>query len=426
MSKILWTQKQDIGPAPRVQHALAFDSAAGRTILFGGDSLDGTVFGDTWSWDGDNWTQVADIGPAARTGHALAYDSTRNRIVLFGGVVNGAPMHDTWEWSDDAWTQVEDTGPAPRSRHAMAFDLGRGRVVLFGGGPPSAAPLNDTWEWDGSSWAQQQDTGPSERRGHAMTFDTARARVVLFGGLGYPAPAALADTWEYDGVAGNWTQVADIGPEACFGAALVSKQSRVELYGGASALTFGGNPAPVVFGVTWEWDGALWTARQDIGPGPRIGHALAYDSARDRVVLFGGTPLPLDDTGAPAAVRGDTWEQVETGAQPGTGPIVAPPVGTGVALASFSIFPSVAVPGNTVVFNVVLIAPAGSAGQTVLITDPQNNPVLQVPVGPGAVTGQASMPLDPNLGATVTLPRVFDFVAVGGGVSILQQLIITP
>ena len=117
MSKILWTQKQDIGPAARVQHALAFDSAAARTLLFGGDALNGTAFGDTWAWDGNNWTQVADIGPDARAAHALAYDSIRNRMVLFGGAVGGTSVGDTWEWSDDAWTQVEDTGPSPRSGH---------------------------------------------------------------------------------------------------------------------------------------------------------------------------------------------------------------------------------------------------------------------------------------------------------------------
>ena len=43
--KLLWTQKQDIGPTPRMGHAMAFDAARGRTVLFGGDG-----FGDTCDW----------------------------------------------------------------------------------------------------------------------------------------------------------------------------------------------------------------------------------------------------------------------------------------------------------------------------------------------------------------------------------------
>jgi hypothetical protein len=424
MSKLLWTQKQDIGPKPRVQHALAFDSTAARTILFGGDSLNGTAFGDTWAWDGDNWTQVADIGPDPRSGHALAYDSIRDRTVIFGGTVGGASSRDTWEWTDDAWTQVEDTGPSPRSGHAIAFDSIRGRVVLFGGGPMGGAPLGDTWEWDGTEWVQQQDTGPSPRREHAMAFDSPRGRIVLFGGLGGPGPDSFGDTWEYDGNAGSWTQVADIGPDACFGPALVFKKTRTGLFGGASALS-GGTQTPVVFGLTWEWDGDLWTARQDIGPGPRVGHALAYDAARDRVVLFGGVALPLDDSGAAAAVRGDTWEQFESGTQSGSGP-APPPPGPQVALASFTINPAVAVPGDMVTFEVTLVGPAGPGGQFVPITDPASNPMLDVTVAASAIAGQTTLTLDPNLGSMMSLPAVFDLVATGGGVSIQAQLLINP
>ena len=56
-------------------------------------------------------------------------------------------------------------------------------------------------------------------------------------------------------------------------------------------------------GQTWEWDGSLWTQRQDMGPGGRYGPALAYDSQRDRVVLFGGTA-----NAPPYGNLGDTWE----------------------------------------------------------------------------------------------------------------------
>ena len=389
MSKLLWTQKQDIGPQPRVLHALAFDSTAARTILFGGDSLTGQPFDDTWAWDGHDWTQVADMGPRPRSAHALAYDSTRDRVVLFGGTVAGTSVRDTWEWGDGAWTQVADTGPSPRSGHAMAFDSARGRCVLFGGGPFGGAALNDTWEWDGADWVQVEDTGPSPRRAHPMTFDSVRSRVVLFGGFGGPGPGALADTWEYDAAGSAWTQVADTGPEACFNAALVFKTALIELFGGVSGPANTPTP-PTIFDFSWEWDGTHWTARQDMGPGPRVGHAMAYDTARDRMVLFGGAASPLDDPLATATALGDTWEQFETGTSPGTQPQVVP-------LMQFTVVPDQvpAVAGNTVSLQVALAGPVGPQGQEVLITL-DGNQIMSIIVPPGAYTAQATLPLSGN------------------------------
>ena len=39
---------------------------------------------------------------------------------------------------------------------------------------------------------------------------------------------------------------------------------------------------------TWEWDGSEWNQREISGPSAREGHSMAYDSARDVNVLFGG------------------------------------------------------------------------------------------------------------------------------------------
>lgn len=60
---------------------------------------------DTWEWDGTNWEQKAPAAaPSARQRHALAYDSARQRVVLFGGMErksNGTyvDLNDTWEWA---------------------------------------------------------------------------------------------------------------------------------------------------------------------------------------------------------------------------------------------------------------------------------------------------------------------------------------
>lgn len=372
MARFLWTEKQDIGPKPRAGHAMTYDSGRSRAILFGGDSLRSRLFNDTWEWDGENWTQMADIGPRSRRDCALAYDSARGRVVLFGGHGDGSGLGDTWEWDGEDWTQVADVGPAPRAAHAMIFDSARDRVVLFGGESTAAALVGDTWEWDGQDWTQQEDTGPAARKAHAMAYDSARLRTVLFGGDA-GSGTGLGDTWEWDGT--TWTQVADFGPDACLAAAMVFKGDRVALFGGVDSISA---PSPRVFGNTWEWDGKHWTQRQDIGPGPRWAHAMAFDSTNNRIVLFGGLPTfaPAGDPALPDRLLGDTWQHAES--EPASSEI-------GV-LDSLVLTPSSlsAAPGQTAKVTVKLktLAPAG--GLVVPIT------ALSVPPGfggPGQPTG---------------------------------------
>ncbi len=62
----LWTQKEDIGPSPRYGHAMAYEAARQRVVLFGGSGGTSPLFNDTWGWDGVAWTQLADMGPPAR------------------------------------------------------------------------------------------------------------------------------------------------------------------------------------------------------------------------------------------------------------------------------------------------------------------------------------------------------------------------
>ena len=104
MAKLLWTLKQHVGPQPRIGHGMAYDSQAGRTLLFGGQFFQAARLGDTWQWDGENWTQFDDIGPPPRSELAMAYDPGRQRTVLFGGSTGGtAALNDTWEWNGEDW-----------------------------------------------------------------------------------------------------------------------------------------------------------------------------------------------------------------------------------------------------------------------------------------------------------------------------------
>ena len=68
-------------------------------------------------------------------------------------------------------------------------------------------------------------------------------------------------------------------------------------------VIFGGFPdGGRLLGDTWEWNGANWKKVGSSGPSPRVPCAMAYDSAREVVVLFGGS------VGGEAQLADDTWE----------------------------------------------------------------------------------------------------------------------
>jgi hypothetical protein len=82
---------------------------------------------------------------------------------------------------------------------------------------------------------------------------------------------------------------------------------------GEAALLFGGvrSRAPNSWEYlqdSWTWDGKHWRQRQDLGPAPRAAHALGWDAARNRGVLFGGSVL---ESNYKTTYFGDTWESFE-------------------------------------------------------------------------------------------------------------------
>lgn len=330
MTNFLWTQKQDIGPKPRMSHRMAFDATRNLTVLFGGTALAGGLFNDTWEWDGKLWTQVGDMGPSPRSDHAMAFDIERKRTILFGGEGSDQKLGDTWEWDGENWTQLSNSGPQPRKNHALVYDSKRKRIILFGGETVDGA-TNDTWEFNGEEWSQLDNSGPSARQLHSMTYDSIRDRVILFGGVADSNSNGLNDTWEWNGT--NWTQVSDFGPPPCIRGSMVFMKNNSVLFGGANSLNT--SPPPVLFDNTWGWDGRHWTQYQDIGPSERWGHAAVFDVKRKSIMLFGGISVVIDPGNGTAAGKllGDTWEHLDTSEDP-----VAPPPDPGpVSIIAFEL-----------------------------------------------------------------------------------------
>jgi hypothetical protein len=283
---------------------MACDGDSGKVLLFGGYT--GTSLSDeTWEWDGalKAWALRVPSGssPDPRADHSIVYDGDSEMFLLFGGTVAGAFNKETWKWdaAAGAWAkQAPAESPTPRAGAAMAFDAVLGRPLLFGGiGMKSGNQqrFNETWswKWQPESWTLEGPGTevPSPRSYPAMTFDGARGKAELFGGYTDDWPNRYSnETWEWDPGKVQWTKKNPAGtsPAARSGHAMVYDEVRQK------SVMFGGfaGASPGYFDDTWEWDSGAntWTQRTPKGrsPSAREGHAMAYDSDRGRVMLFGG------------------------------------------------------------------------------------------------------------------------------------------
>ena len=291
-------------PRPRARHAMAYDAKRKVTVLFGG--FGGPNVGhmsETWEWDGKGWTQRGTTrNPSARSEHAMAFNDSDALTVLFGGVALDAGgkefiSDETWLWDGTTWTPARvANSPTPRIGHAMAFDRALKGVLLFGGLEKGVTPLDDTWLWDGKDWnLLKPNVSPPPRAEHAMATDVEHAEVVLFGG---EVKERLTDeTWIWNGKNWELRKLEQKPPPARAAHAMASLDFAcgVMMFAG---LGLDGR----ILSDTWSWNGQVWTMVDSPGePKPRFEHALAYDRARRRVVLFGGFA-------SAAQLFGDTWE----------------------------------------------------------------------------------------------------------------------
>lgn len=90
-------------------------------------------------------------------------------------------------------------------------------------------------------------------------------------------------------------------------------------------VLFGGSGTGAVLGDTWEWDGTNWTrVTTVVSPPPRQHAAMAFDPVRGQIVLFGGANV--------SARLGDTWTYDGTAWTPRT-PSASPSARRQVSMA---------------------------------------------------------------------------------------------
>jgi len=252
---------------------MAYDDAQQNCVLFGGEFWDWEVpegpASETWTFDGEDWAWEADgsDGPQNGFGAAMVYDTARGRSVLFGGE---GVSNETWEWDGTAWEQMQliTEGPEPSSHAGFVYDGGRGRAIMFGGKADDGVDLGQFWEWDGQVWTPVSPPGdtPKPRYGHSLTYDAREGRLTLFGGNGIAAPEMM---WE-------WNVGDEIYPAALFHVDLANAFADASFVRGLEVLTEAGgsgysrdldpfddsdiigDPLPGVDLLGWNVQGGEW------------------------------------------------------------------------------------------------------------------------------------------------------------------------
>jgi hypothetical protein len=328
-----WTELTPTGtlPSARAGHCAIYDPLRDRLVLFGGEDGSHVPSNDVWALslpDVPAWTQLTptDTPPSARYLHDAIHDPVRDRMLVFGGhhtsTLGSGSLNDVWGLSlggVPAWTHLAPTSapPCTREAHSAIYDPLRERMVLFGGWSPDSGNLNDVWALSLAgtpAWTQLTPTGPSPgvRYSHSAIYDPVSDRMVVFGGYG---SGLLNDVWALSlSDTPAWTRLTPTGTPP------IARCEHSAIYDPVRdcMVVFGGR-GPGCLDDVWSLSlsGApAWTKLTPTGtlPSARYGHSAIHDTARDRMVVFGGFgasyPYHLDGVWALSLSGTPEWTQL--------------------------------------------------------------------------------------------------------------------
>ncbi len=229
-----WTNvTKPYAPSARGGAMMAYDPTVDKTLLVGGFPFYSQTV-DTWAFDytTETWTYLIPTGSPPECFYAsMVYDSTARVSLLFGGeTIAGSiavAINETYTYNAtaNAWVQLFPIGSPPaRAAGGMAYDADAQQAILFGGtdGPAASNVRSDTWAFNSTrhTWANLTPAAsPAARLDLGMAYDARADRVVLFGGT-FATDVTSDEAWSYE-----------------FGAALPYAPRNLAATAGASKVT---------------------------------------------------------------------------------------------------------------------------------------------------------------------------------------------
>jgi hypothetical protein len=223
--------------------------------------------------------------------------------------------------SNGAWFTI---GPPRRIEHTATYDPVRDRMIVFGGSTATGGAPAITLSLQGEPvWAPLQVTGtsPPVTSGYAAFYDSSSDRMIAFGGNDlYQAPKGFVWQLNLSG-SPHWSPLGVMPTGDRDGPAVAMDTRRHRL------IVFGGMRDTTILNDVWTFDlngVAGWTQIETKGesPTPRWSSHAVYDPEGDRFLVFGGAvpiaPHILDGTNETLALNlaDSTWSRADT-----TGPL---------------------------------------------------------------------------------------------------------
>jgi hypothetical protein len=316
-----WTNLAITGtpPSGRYAHVAIYDPVRDRMVMYGGEDADYRLK-DSWALalaGAPTWSQLHPVGTALPPSHvpSAIYDPIGDRMLVYGGF-DGVSQSNLIALSlatdPPLWAELHPGGVAVPARawHSAVYDPGGRRMVWTGGqeyADPSFVSSTGTYSLDLSQ-------GPLVLS--VATNDASLGHVDQSPGGGCHAPGdvvTLTAIPSSDGRFVEWSGdvTGNANPLSITMDRNMTVLARFEPLSPCQPSWANLGTAPVhrsrtasswdpmrhrmmVFGDNFDqrvivFDGALWsTLPTSNPPSARLGAAAAYDSLRDRWIVFGG------------------------------------------------------------------------------------------------------------------------------------------
>ena len=265
-------------------NSMAYDPSQDQIIYFCNTCGAGSV-DETWKFKSGAWTKVANLNTASDL-TTMTYNSSDNKIYLLihpDRTTSSAFVVYTYNSSSDSWDSVSgisgiSTPPSTLWETSAAYDIGTQRII-YKFSTLSHGILSYSYNTATGVFTSLTTTSAEFAR---LAYDANRSKMVGFGQIGDAYNNYTGSVFELSDT--SWS--AKTTNTVPFSDVFVYDSVRQLIV----AFGAGTTERESVSNLLWTYDGTDWTpADPSTLPKPRNSPFLVYDSAGDRIIMYGGT-----------------------------------------------------------------------------------------------------------------------------------------